>query len=98
MESGVGHRVTLTATKSDQPDQVRFVIEDDGPGVPTTIADKIFDPLFTTKAAGKGTGVGLALCNRIVVSHGGSIQLDQRPGAGARFVVDLPAYLPPITP
>ena len=48
------------------------------------------DVVFTTKSAGKGTGVGLALCNRIVASHGGSIQLDQKPGHGARFLIDLP--------
>lgn len=95
LDTGIGSRVTLSATETDQPSLVRIVVEDDGPGVPAEIADKIFDPLFTTKAAGKGTGVGLALCNRIVDSHGGSIQLDQQPGVGARFTIDLPTQALP---
>ncbi|MEM9425145.1 MAG: ATP-binding protein [Pseudomonadota bacterium] len=94
VDSGIGSRVTLSAKMADQPNLVRIVVEDDGPGVPADLADKVFDPLFTTKAAGKGTGVGLALCNRIVVSHGGSIHLDQQPSVGARFVLDLPIHVP----
>lgn len=94
VESGIGSRVTLSATMADQPDLVRIVVADDGPGVAADLADKVFDPLFTTKAAGKGTGVGLALCNRIVVSHGGSIHLDQRSSVGARFVIELPIHVP----
>lgn len=89
-ESGVGNRIRLRAETVGDLGFLRLVVSDDGPGVPKEIEDKIFDPLFTTKSAGKGTGVGLALCNRIVTSHGGSIALQQEAGSGACFVLDLP--------
>ena len=90
VESGVGDKVWVKAQVLDKPRRLRVMIEDNGPGIPADIADKIFDPLFTTKSAGKGTGVGLALCNRIIASHKGSISLRQNSGAGACFVLELP--------
>ncbi|MEM1352175.1 MAG: ATP-binding protein [Pseudomonadota bacterium] len=89
-ETGVGDRVLVGTAISENPNYLRLTIEDNGPGVPDDIADKIFDPLFTTKSAGKGTGVGLALCNRIVASHGGTISLRRDVTEGACFVLDLP--------
>jgi PAS domain S-box-containing protein len=84
---GVG-RVRISA----QPlkDRVRIRLADDGPGVPDDIAGRIFDPLFTTKTGGKGTGVGLALCHRIAMAHGGAIVLDTSYTQGACFLIDLP--------
>ncbi len=52
-------------------------VSDNGPGVPAAISSRIFDPLFTTKAPGKGTGLGLTLCRRIMEAHGGTIDLDR---------------------
>lgn len=89
-EAGIGDRITMHADTDEDARSLRLTVRDNGPGVPPDIADKIFDPLFTTKSAGKGTGVGLALCNRIVASHGGTISLQQAPNTGACFVVDLP--------
>ena len=89
-EAGVGSRISVQAGTANDPGFLRLIVQDNGPGVPPDVADKIFDPLFTTKSAGKGTGVGLALCNRIVASHGGTISLRQEAGAGACFVLDLP--------
>lgn len=89
-ESGIGDSIWVKAAVGDDPRFLRLTVEDNGPGVPDDIADKIFDPLFTTKSAGKGTGVGLALCNRIVASHGGTISIRQNSGDGACFVLDLP--------
>ncbi len=66
-----------------------LAVEDDGPGIPPEAAGRIFTPFFTTKA--KGTGLGLAVVQRIVDAHGGSVSLQSAPGDGARFVVRLPA-------
>ena len=89
-EAGVGDRIALSAGVSEDGRHLRFEVQDNGPGVPPDIAGKIFDPLFTTKAAGKGTGVGLALCNRIIASHGGTISLAEGDALGACFAVELP--------
>jgi two-component system sensor histidine kinase PilS (NtrC family) len=63
-------------------------VEDDGPGIPPAELSRIFTPFFTTKA--EGTGLGLAVVQRIVDAHGGSVEVDSAPGRGARFTVRLP--------
>ena len=73
---------------------LRFIISDNGPGVSDEIKTRIFDPLFTTKDAGKGTGVGLAYCHRIIAAHKGQISLDNAGAQGATFVIDLPLAEP----
>jgi signal transduction histidine kinase len=65
-------------------------ISDNGPGIPAALAEKVFEPYFTTKAEGKGTGLGLYISRRIVERHGGSLELESTPGAGAMFVMELP--------
>jgi two-component system nitrogen regulation sensor histidine kinase NtrY len=71
-------------------DRVELVVEDNGPGVPTDIKDRMFTPYFTTKTAKGGTGLGLAIVHRIVSDHGGRILVTDAPGGGARFLVELP--------
>jgi signal transduction histidine kinase len=66
----------------------RITIADTGPGIPPENLDRIFEPYFTTKDG--GTGLGLALTHRIILEHRGSIQAENQPGRGARFVIDLP--------
>ena len=70
--------------------QVIFECEDTGPGIPDAIRQDIFKPFFTTKAVGKGTGLGLYICHDIVERHGGTLTLEKSHGKGARFVVKLP--------
>jgi two-component system NtrC family sensor kinase len=70
--------------------QVIFECEDTGPGIPDAIRQDIFKPFFTTKAVGKGTGLGLYICHDIVERHGGTLTLEKSHGKGARFVVELP--------
>jgi CheY-like chemotaxis protein len=71
--------------------RVRIVVEDTGPGIPDSILPRIFEPYFTTKEQGEGTGIGLAMVHSIVNSHGGKIKAENS-GQGARFVIDLPLY------
>jgi signal transduction histidine kinase len=65
---------------------VRF--RDQGPGIPLENREKIFDPLFTTRA--EGTGLGLAMSNKAVTAHGGKLSVRDAPGRGTEFVIRLP--------
>jgi two-component system, NtrC family, sensor histidine kinase HydH len=67
----------------------RITIADNGPGIPASVYPKLFRPFFTTKA--KGTGLGLAVVQKIVVQHGGQIEVRNRAQGGAEFIVTLPA-------
>lgn len=84
-------KIELVASACSGGRRVRLRVSDNGTGIPDDVAPRIFDPLFTTKEAGKGTGIGLALCHRIIVAHGGTIELDQHHLGGASFLIDLPA-------
>jgi nitrogen fixation/metabolism regulation signal transduction histidine kinase len=69
-------------------DRAVLTVADEGPGIERALRDRIFDPYFTTK--GTGTGLGLAVVKKIVLQHGGEIQVGERPGGGASFLVVLP--------
>jgi PAS domain S-box-containing protein len=84
-------RVEVSTEFDRREGTVAITIRDNGPGIPADLKARIFEPLFTTKGVGSGTGIGLALCNRIVEVHGGKIKLDSREGYGARFDIHLPA-------
>jgi nitrogen fixation/metabolism regulation signal transduction histidine kinase len=66
-----------------------LTVADEGPGIDPALRERIFDPYFTTKA-GTGTGLGLAIVKKIVLQHGGEIQVGVRPGGGARFTLAFP--------
>lgn len=82
----------LTHTEELPPagSYVRLEVEDNGPGIPQEHIDKIFDPYFTTKDVGKGSGMGLAVVAGIVKSHEGTMVVDNSPGKGVRFSVYFP--------
>jgi signal transduction histidine kinase len=72
-------------------DTVSILVSDNGPGVPEDIRPKIFEPFYTTKPTGEGTGLGLSLSFDIVSGgHGGDLRLDESDGDGATFIIDLP--------
>lgn len=97
MEGQANARIALSALRARQAGFVQFRVKDNGPGIAADVAQRIFDPLFTTKAIGKGTGLGLALCHRIIVGHGGRLELEQSDAPGASFVIELPAGVPDVS-
>jgi two-component system NtrC family sensor kinase len=67
------------------------MIKDNGNGIPEKIRDKIFQPFFTTKPTGEGTGLGLSLAYDIVTKgHGGLIKVETKDGLGSEFIIELP--------
>jgi signal transduction histidine kinase len=87
-----GGTVTLRLERGSGPDgaRVRLQVEDDGPGLPPEVHEHLFEPFVTTKGEGKGTGLGLATVKNLVQGDGGTVQVDSRPGAGCRFLIDYP--------
>jgi two-component system nitrogen regulation sensor histidine kinase NtrY len=95
MQAVVAHRgegrVEVGVSPEDQA--YTITIDDDGPGVPETMRESVFDPYFTTKA--DGTGLGLAIVKKIVVEHGGTIDSGVSPLGGARFRIRIPRLTSP---
>jgi signal transduction histidine kinase len=83
--------VELTRRETDGQDLLELSVSDSGPGIPEALLGRVFDPFFTTKPAGKGTGLGLAVCFSLVERFGGKIAAENSKAGGARFVVLLPA-------
>ena len=81
----VSVRTELTANS-----QLLIAIKDNGSGIPDAITDKIFQPFFTTKPTGQGTGLGLSLAYDIVKAHGGMLEMESAEGVGTKFVIQLP--------
>ncbi|NEZ56419.1 HAMP domain-containing protein [Leptolyngbyaceae cyanobacterium CCMR0081] len=77
---------------------VQIIICDRGPGIPREIRRKIFDPFFTTKPVGKGTGLGLGICFRIIQQHHGKIRVRSKVGKGTEFLITLPIDVLPADP
>ena len=71
-------------------DNVEIKVEDNGNGIPKNIVDKIFQPFFTTKPTGEGTGLGLSLAYDIIKTHGGEIKVETKEGEGSEFIIQLP--------
>ena len=83
-------QLKITTRYQPRHDKIVVKVKDNGPGIPDEIRSRIFEPLFTTKSVGAGTGMGLALCHRIVEAHGGTIDLERANGDGSVFTVRLP--------
>ncbi|HLA76814.1 MAG TPA: ATP-binding protein [Vicinamibacteria bacterium] len=83
------------ATRRDGEDGVVLSVTDDGTGIPPENLDRIFNPFFTTKPVGQGTGLGLAMCHGIVASHGGDIRVESKPGSGTCMSLLFPATASP---
>jgi len=89
--NGGNYEPTLSAATKNLGDSVEIRIRDNGTGIPPEVKDKMFNPFFTTKPAGEGTGLGLSLSYDIIVKqHSGSIEVDTAPGEFTEFRIVLP--------
>jgi signal transduction histidine kinase len=84
-----GGKLTVRLERAN--DRLRLEIEDTGAGIPPELLAHVFDPWVTTKAQGRGSGLGLSIARQVVTSHGGTIRAENRRGKGAVFTIDLPA-------
>jgi PAS domain S-box-containing protein len=91
--SGMCDRGSVRITLSHSDDNIAVEFADDGPGIPQEIAEKIYDPFFTTRRPGGGGGLGLTICLGVIKDHGGRIEVQSSPGVGATFRVFLPAAI-----
>ena len=94
-KGGVEYEPTVTVTtKTVMPplgsSGVLISVKDNGNGIPQKVLDKIFQPFFTTKPTGQGTGLGLSLSYDIVKAHGGEIKVETKEGEGSEFIILLP--------
>jgi signal transduction histidine kinase len=88
-------RIEVRASQDgDDAGQVTLEIADNGPGIPADHLESVFEPFYTTKPSGEGTGLGLAVVRSIIEEHGGSITAENGAGGGALFRVSLPAAVP----
>jgi two-component system NtrC family sensor kinase len=89
---------TVTLGLSARGDEVVARISDDGRGMPPDVRARIFEPFFSTKAGGRGVGLGLSIVQGIVARHGGTIEVESEPGEGTTFTVALPVRGPDAWP
>jgi signal transduction histidine kinase len=78
---------TVSVSTRTEKDEVEIKVKDNGNGIPQKVLDKIFQPFFTTKPTGQGTGLGLSLAYDIVKAHGGELKVKTREGEGSEFII-----------
>jgi signal transduction histidine kinase len=86
-----GYEPTVTVSTAKLKDKIEVKVGDNGNGIPQKVLDKIFQPFFTTKPTGQGTGLGLSLSYDIIKAHGGELKVISKEGEGSEFIVSLPS-------
>jgi signal transduction histidine kinase len=89
-QNPVSYNPTVFIKTEKCDDKIYISVKDNGNGIPQKISDKIFQPFFTTKPTGQGTGLGLSLSYDIIKAHGGEIKVESKEGQGSEFVIQLP--------
>ena len=90
-----GYEPTVTVFTKKTDDKIEIRVKDNGNGIPQKVLDKIFQPFFTTKPTGQGTGLGLSLAYDIVTKgHGGELKVETKEGEGSEFIIQLPVSKP----
>ena len=90
MDTQRPRRLTIRTAYESSTHTIQLSVIDNGQGVPEHLRKRIFEPFYTTKTAGLGTGIGLSICQSIVAVYGGTIAVNEAPGGGAWFQVNLP--------
>ncbi|MEJ7674850.1 MAG: ATP-binding protein [Chitinophagaceae bacterium] len=85
-----GYEPTVSIQTKKINNKVEIKVSDNGNGIPQKVLDKIFQPFFTTKPTGQGTGLGLSLSYDIVQAHGGELKVETKEGSGSTFIIQLP--------
>ncbi len=85
-----GYEPTVTISSKKVGDKIEVSVTDNGNGIPQNIVDKIFQPFFTTKPTGQGTGLGLSLSYDIIKAHGGELKVETKENEGTTFIIQLP--------
>ena len=85
-----GYEPNVFVSTKQRNDNVEITVRDNGNGIPDHVKDKIFQPFYTTKPTGQGTGLGLSLSYDIVKAHGGELKAETKETKGAQFVILLP--------
>ena len=88
----ISYEPTVSVTTKKSENSVLITVSDNGNGIPQNIVDKIFQPFFTTKPTGSGTGLGLSLSYDIVKAHVGEIKVESKEGEGTEFIIQLPVH------
>jgi len=91
--SDSNYKPTITISTRKMGEKVEMRVGDNGTGIPQEIVDKIFQPFFTTKPTGQGTGLGLSLSYDIVKAHGGELRVETKEGEGSEFIIQLPSRI-----
>jgi len=86
---GEAFEPTISVTTKKVDGKISTRVKDNGNGIPQKVLDKIFQPFFTTKPTGQGTGLGLSLSYDIIKAHGGELKVDTKEGEYAEFIVIL---------
>jgi len=89
-QQGENYEPTISVSTKKSGDKVLLTVKDNGNGIPQKIVDKIFQPFFTTKPTGQGTGLGLSLAYDVIKAHGGEIKVESKVGEGVEFIVQIP--------
>ena len=85
-----GYEPTVSVVTKKKDHTIELTVKDNGNGIPQKVVDKIFQPFFTTKPTGEGTGLGLSLSYDIIKAHGGAIKVETKEGEGSKFIIQLP--------
>jgi signal transduction histidine kinase len=86
----ISYQSTVFVRTQKCDDKIQITVRDNGNGISQKIVDKIFQPFFTTKPTGQGTGLGLSLSYDIVKAHGGTLKVESKEGEGSEFIIQLP--------
>ncbi len=85
-----GYKPTVSVSTKRENDKIFIKVKDNGNGIPQKVVDKIFQPFFTTKPTGQGTGLGLSMSYDIIKAHGGELKVETEEGEGSEFIIQIP--------